>query len=318
MKPAARRSYIGLQTGCLRHVEKQVCCRSGGRPLEHIGRVGRASPGFTLVEVMVASVLILILLGSLFSVISYTYYAGASTESLNTAKNIADYCLEYLRARNITTGGGPSDSQLGSNPTFYDPVTATTSRIPGLVDLSGRPLAINIHPMYPDGTVEQQGGTGYTATFSTLQGYVSLRDVNALSADPWETNAKILPTSPPSETPKSYFDMITDDPYVIRFGTVDAAASPAAIHMFSSSTGYVPYIWSARSTDLHFAPDPATGIAQTACDAYAGYRILTRMTAHSNDATYKHVQYYDVQITVYWMVAGKERSYATRTTIATY
>jgi len=34
--------------------------------------------------------------------------------------------------------------------------------------------------------------------------------------------------------------------------------------------------------------------------------------------TYTHVQYYDVQITVYWMVAGKERSYATRTTIATY
>ena len=275
-------------------------------------RLANAAPGFTLVEVVVASALVLIILGSLFSVISYTYYASASAETLNTAKNIADYSLEYLRARNVTTQYAPTDV---ADLTFYVPVTATAGVLPGLVDLTGTPLAINSHPVYPDGTVEGSGSGG-KATLSTLQGYVSLRDVNALTADPWETNALILPTT---GAPRSYFDMITRDPYVIRFGTVDAAVSPAsAIHSFSSSTGYAPYIWSSLTTNLHFAPNPATGTTQTACRAYMGYRILTQITAHSNDVTYRHVEYYDVQITVSWMIAGQERSYANRTTIATY
>lgn len=302
---AASRSHVGSGTVCSRHA---LCpaCRSRCR-----------RSGFTLIEVVVASALVLIVLGSLFSVISYTYYASASTETLNAAKNIADYSLEYLRARNATTQYAPTDVVAGQ--TFYVPVTATAGVLPGLIDLTGRALSINTHPMYPDGTVEGSGSGG-KATLSTLQGYVSLRNVNALTADLWETNAKILPTS---GTPRSYFDMITGDPYVIRFGTVDAAALPAsAIQLFSSygdyrklsGTTYLPTIWGS-STDEHFTTDSTR---DAACRSYSGYRILTRITAHSNDLTYAHVQYYDVQITVYWMVAGKERSYANRTTIATY
>jgi len=309
-RPASR-SYVGSGTVCSCHALCPACrCRC------------RRS-GFTLIEVVVASALVLIILGSLFSVISYTYYAGASTETLNAAKNIADYSLEYLRARNVTppppgvTQVQPNDVIAGQ--TFYNPSTATTGLLPGLLDLTGTPLAINTHPMYPDGTVEGSGSGG-KATLSTLQGYVSLRNVDALSADPWETNAVILPTS---GSPRSYFDMITGDPYVIRFGTVDAAASPAsAIQLFSSygdyrklsGMTYLPTIWGS-STDAHFTTDSTRNAA---CRSYSGYRILTQITAHSNDVTYAHVQYYDVQITVYWMIAGKERSYANRTTIATY
>jgi len=313
---AVSRSYVGSGTVCSRHALcpacRSRCCRSG----------------FTLIEVVVASALVLIVLGSLFSVISYTYYASASTETLNTAKNIAGYSLEYLRARNVTTPP-PGVTQVQPNDviagqTFYNPSTATTGLLPGLLDLTGTPLAINTHPMYPDGTVEGSGSGG-KATLSTLQGYVSLRNVDALSADPWETNAVILPAT---GSPRSYFDMITKDPYAIRFGTVDAAPLPppdSAIHLFSSygdyrktdSNGkYLATIWgSSTPTDAHFTTDSARSIA---CRSYSGYRILTQITAHSNDVTYRHVEYYDVQITVYWMIAGKERSYANRTTIATY
>lgn len=308
---AASRSYVGSGTVCSPHA---LCpaCRSRCR-----------RSGFTLIEVVVASALVLIVLGSLFSVISYTYYASASTETLNTAKNIADYSLEYLRARNVTTQYVPTDV---ASPTFYNSSTATAALFPGLVDLTGTPLAINSMAVCPDGKIyKPSDGTVNTtgkATLSTLQGYVSLRDVNALTADPWETNAVILPAT---GSPRSYFDMITKDPYAIRFGTTDAAASPgSAIYLFSSyggyrqitGTTYSPTIWgSPTPIDAHFTTDSTRS---TACHSYSGYRVLTQITAHSNDVTYAHVRYYDVQITVYWMVAGKERSYANRTTIATY
>lgn len=308
---AASRSYAGSGTVCSRHA---LCpaCRSRCR-----------RSGFTLIEVVVASALVLIVLGSLFSVISYTYYASASTETLNTAKNIADYSLEYLRARNATPPP-PGFTQVQPNDvfgvqTFYNPSTA--GLLPGLLDLRGRPLSINTHPMYPDGTVEGSGSGG-KATLSTLQGYVSLRD--GVVADAWETNA-ILESL--GSSVYRYRDMITNDPYVIRFGTINAAPpTPAsAIQLFSSygdyrktdSNGkYLATIWGLSTpTDGHFTTDSTRS---TACRSYSGYRILTQITAHSNDATYAHVQYYDVQITVYWMIAGKERSYANRTTIATY
>jgi len=304
---AEHRSYIGSAAVLSRRGLIPVC------------RMRGASPGFTLVEVMVASALVLVVLGGLFSVISYTYYAGASTETLNTAKNIADYSLEYLRARNVTTQYAPTDV---ADQTFYVPLTPTAGVLPGLIDLTGQALGINTHPMYPDGHVEQQNGSGYTAVLSTLQGYVSLRD--GVAADAWETNA-ILES--PGSGVYRYRDMITSDPYAIRFGTINAAPpTPAsAIHLFSSygdyrktdSNGkYLATIWgSSTPSDAHFTTDSTRS---TACRSYSGYRILTRITAHSNDVTYTHVQYYDVQITVYWMVAGKERSYATRTTIATY
>lgn len=303
---AEHRSYIGSAAVLSRRGLIPAC------------RMRGASPGFTLVEVIVASALVLVVLGGLFSVISYTYYAGASTETLNTAKNIADYSLEYLRARNVTTQYAPT---YVAGQTFYVPLTATSGVLPGLIDLTGKALGINTHPMYPDGHVEQQSGSGYTAVLSTLQGYVSLRD--GVAADAWETNA-ILESL--GSGVYRYRDMITSDPYAIRFGTVNAAPLPppdSAIHLFSSygdyrktdSDGkYLLTIWGS-STDGHFTTDSARS---TACRSYSGYRILTRITAHSNDVTYTHVQYYDVQITVYWMVAGKERSYATRTTIATY
>jgi prepilin-type N-terminal cleavage/methylation domain-containing protein len=283
-------------------------------------RSGCHRPGFTLIEVVVASALVLIVLGSLFSVISYTYYASASTETLNTAKNIADYSLEYLRARNVTTQYVPTDV---ASPTFYNSSTATAALFPGLVDLTGTPLAINSMAVCPDGKIyKPSDGTVNTtgkATLSTLQGYVSLRD--GVAADAWETNA-ILESL--GGGVYRYRDMITNDPYVIRFGTINAAPpTPAsAIQLFSSygdyrklsGMTYLPTIWGS-STDAHFTTDSTRNAA---CRSYSGYRILTQITAHSNDVTYAHVQYYDVQITVYWMIAGKERSYANRTTIATY
>lgn len=305
----AQRSYVDLVAVLSRHGQVPACRRRGHRP------------GFTLVEVMVASALVLVVLGGLFSVISYTYYAGASTETLNTAKNIADYSLEYLRARNVTT----QDQQLKGGRSFYVPVTATSGLLPGLVDQAGLPLTINCMALCPDGKIYKasDGTVNDTgkATLSTLQGYMSLRNVDVLTADLWETNAVILPTT---GSPRSYFDMITGDPYVLRFGTADAVTSTgSAIHLFSSygdyrkigSDGkYLLTIWGSL-TDPHFTTDSARSAA---CHSYSGYRVLTRITAHSNDVTYTHVQYYDVQITVFWIVAGKERSYATGTTIATY
>jgi hypothetical protein len=282
--------------------------------------LGSALPrrcGFTHVEVVVASERDLVVLGGLFSLISYTHFASASVETLNSAKNIAAYSLEYLRARNVVSNPeAPRPGDLVGGQSFYDSSThQLLCPLPGLIDLKGRPLAINSIPRYPDGTTEGGG----VATLSTVQGWVSLRD--GVAVDPWETNATLESLGVGQYL---YRDMITSDPFVIRFGTVNAELSPAsAIRSFSSrgeyrkadgGGGYLPTIWGA-SSDPHFTTQASRNAA---CHSYLGYRVLTQITAYSNDLEYQHVQYYDVQIVVYWMISGKERSYATRTTIATY
>ncbi len=287
--------------------------------------------GFTLVEVVVASALILILLAGLFSLITYVGFVSASTETLNTAKNIADYTLEYLRARNATQQFHPTDCDMTKG--FYSSPGVSSAGLPGIVDLTGEPLDINRFPLYPDGTKD----VGGKATFSTMQGYVSLRDAvvtDPWAFDPWETNAVLKKYQVGGGVFKyQYFDMITKDPYAIRFGTADAGTSPASsvIHQFSSwgdyqsskkdkpngwDSAFRATIWgTSPDSDAHFTQDSSR---QTACHSYSGYRVLIRLTAHSNDTSYKHVQYYNANVTVYWMVAGRERSYATSTTIATY
>lgn len=299
------------------------------------GREGRS--GFTLIEVVIASVLILILLAGLFSVISYVSYAGASAETQNCAKNIADYTVEYLRARNVTTQTGPTDYDHSAH--WYGTTHGTGDGLPGIVDLLGTPLSINSFPVYPDGTTD--ANPDRKASFSTMQGYVSLRDApvtNPWAFDPWEANAVLKKIALGGGAFKyQYFDMVTKDPYVVRFGTADAATSPATdvIHQFyawgdyQSSPNGKPNGWGSETNpkfeatvwgtspvgDAHFTQD---SVREQACHSYSGYRVLVELLAHSNDKSYKHVQYYDVRVRVYWMVAGKERSYGVQTTVTTY
>lgn len=287
--------------------------------------------GFTLIEVIVAMAILMIIVVGTFSAVSFAYSTSATAEGLNTAKNIADYTIEYLRSRNVTH---QDDHGLGLTPSQWYPGTGTTTGgvttggFPGIMDLAGEPLNINHLPLCPlDAAGGPSTSPGYA--YSSLQSYVSLRDVATIvsgSDDPLEPNASVKVAGVGTE--RRYVDAVTSAPYVIRFPLDSSVASPAPILAFAAwgdyhkfvSGAWQPTVWGSSFLagtypDPHFTLDSGR---KTACTSYRGYRVLTQIRALSASATYKHVQTYDIRVTVLWMVGAKERRYVVSTTIATY
>lgn len=294
--------------------------------------VRRSHRGFTLVEVVVAMAILMIIVVGVFSAVSFAYSASATAEGLNTAKNIADYTIEYLRSRNVT-----HQDTHGLSPVWYPGTGATaggitTGGFPGIMDLAGEPLNINHVPLLP-GVAAGNSAATTTYAYSSLQSYVSLWDaatiLSSSTDDPLEPNASVKVAGVGSE--RRYVDAVTSDPYVTRFPLDSVSASPPApapILAFTAwgdyhklvATKWQPSVWGSSFlagtyVDPHFT---TTSSRQTACTSYRGYRVLTQIRALSSSATYQHVQTYGVRVTVLWMVGAKERTYVVSTTIATY
>jgi len=315
---AEHRSYIG----------------SAANPSSHALTSSRRL-GFTLVEVVVAMAILMIIVVGVFSAVSFAYSASATAEGLNTAKNIADYTIEYLRSRNVTH---QDDHGLGLTPSQWYPGTGvtgggvTTGGFPGIMDLAGEPLNINHVPLLP-GVAPGTNAATTTYAYSSLQSYVSLWNaatiLSSSSDDPLEPNASVKVAGVGSE--RRYVDAVTSDPYVIRFPLDSVSTSPPApapIRAFAAwgdyhklvSSKWQPTVWgSSLLAGTYVDPHCTTSSPrQTACASYRGYRVLTQIRALSSSAAYNHVQTYDVRVTVLWMVGAKERTYVVSTTIATY
>jgi hypothetical protein len=265
---------------------------------------------------------------SVFMLVTVSAANLKDSDMRNTATNIANYTVEYLRARNVTYPDNPLGHAVG------DFGNDTAHSFPGLVDYSSVSSAlkpgpdltsttINIKPATPNQTYNGHfdstgilvpGGGKSEAFYSSLQGYVSLAnspaDSNLSSED---GNAKVVSGK--------YCDIITGALYVVQFPFT--ATDLRAIKNFTALTGYNPKIYTSdtdKSTntnspkyDLHY-----TG-TKTNTMAYTGFRVLTQIVARKALAAVPdHVQYYDVQVTVFWVLGNTEHSYSVATQITTY
>jgi len=273
--------------------------------------------GFTLVETVVAMAVLTVIVAGTFSAVSFACSASVAAEELNTARNIASYALEFIRSRNVTRQG-----THGSVAGWYAGPGSGSEGLPGIIDLTGEPLAINSSPLCP-------GDPGMTIanTCSTLQGYVSLCDPGKIPGgedDPVEPNAHVGSEG----SMHRYQDAVTGDPYILRFPLDSTIATPNPIQDFTAWGDYVkewegsrlPTVWGSYPLadgrlDKHCTTSPAR---REACRSYRGYRVLTQIAARSDDDAYRHVRTYDVRVTVLWMSGTVERHYALETSIATY
>jgi prepilin-type N-terminal cleavage/methylation domain-containing protein len=292
---AAQGSYAGSAAVRSRHGSSLASLHTDHRP------------GFTLIEVVVGIGILSVVILAVFMLVTVSAVSFKNSEMRDTATNIANYCVEYIRARNVTL-----DNPLGH------PVSGN---FPGLVDVwdsssNPRPLkpsksvsdSINIHPVTPS----QNYNT--TAFYSSLQGYVSIGGTSATGNE--DPNA----TYDSSTGIGVYYDKTTTAPYVVQFPF--SAADSRAIKNFAALSGYNAKIYTSNTNktttnsseyDLHY-----TG-TKTNTMAYTGFRVLTQIVARKAQASDPdHVQYYDVQVTVFWIVGSAEHTYSLATQIATY
>jgi type II secretory pathway pseudopilin PulG len=271
-----------------------------------------AVPGFTLIEVVVAIGILSMVIISVFMLVTVSAANLKDSDMRNTATNITNYTIEYIRSRNVT-----SDNNFIGTSDWYS-ATNLSGQFPGLVDLGSGPvgsnttvaaLTINVSPALPADTYS----TKSTAFYSSLQGYVSLADSpSAATPSVEDGNANVVSGK--------YNDRITGAPYVVRF----PLSGSSAIKNFTSLSGYNAMIYTSNTTneststsspnyDMHY-----TG-TKTNTMAYTGFRVLTQIVARKALAADPvHVQYYDIQVTVFWMVGSAEHSYSVATQIATY
>jgi hypothetical protein len=270
-----------------------------------------------LVETVVATVLLMIIIAGTFSAVSFAYSAGAASEGLNTAKNIAHYTLEFIRSRNVTR-----QDPHGFASEWFTGTGVANDGLPGIIDLAGEPLGINSNPLCPGDSC-----SSLTYAYSSLQGYVSLRDPATIPSgedDPVEPNANVTIVG----SRHLYEDAVTGDPYIVRFPLDSSLAWPSAIRAFTAWGDYrqessgiqAPTVWGSYVLAGSHVDDHCTTSASRAeaCRSYRGYRVLIQILARSGDSPYKHVQMYDVRVTVLWMVGAKEHRYVLSSTIATY
>jgi prepilin-type N-terminal cleavage/methylation domain-containing protein len=285
----------------------------------------RARRGFTLIEVIIAMAILIIIIVSVLMLATVSASSLKDSEARDMAKNIATYTVEYLRAKNVTY---PDNNPLGHPSTAFGNDSA--HNYPGLVDLwdsllNPSPLkptnlasdTINIHPALPS----QNYNT--TAFYSSIQGYVSLAD-NPADSDPSseDSNAKVVGGK--------YYDKLTGAPYVVKFPL--NSSDPDAIENFTALSGYNAKIYttdanninlSSSTYDPHYTNDAGEKIGAM---AYRGFRVLTEIVAREkedpNNPGYlpspAHVQYYDVKVTVFWILGSKEHAYSLSTQITTY
>lgn len=244
---------------------------------------------------------------SVFMLISVSATSLRNSEMLETAKNIGTYTVEYLRARDVTL-----DNNFINTSNWYS-AAHPSYQYPGLVDLGSNlveknnmaPLAFNTNPALSSAT--------YTSAsfYSSLQGYVSLADnPSAASPSVQDGNANVVAGK--------YYDRVTGVPYVVRF-PVNSFGS-GAISNFTALAGYNAMIYSSNSaytTTSSRQYDPHYTSTKANTTAYRGFRVLTQIAARAQ-TTGTHVEYYDVRVTVFWLIGSAEHSYSISTQITTY
>jgi hypothetical protein len=213
--------------------------------------------------------------------------------------------------------------------------------------------AFQFSSMHPALSAETFSTTSTTplAWTSTLQGYVSVR--NRLPDDVTSLAATQNPAPEDSHLARLYFNVstypnnangcyrttLTDltsagawTGLIVQYPGIYPAASPAmTITSFTPGSTYLAKVYttdtdttglnskvSQKSQEYNpYYTNVSTDKAKT--QDYRGFRVLTQVIARTADRTaYNHVQYYDVQVTVFWVTGTRESQYGLTTQIIAY
>jgi prepilin-type N-terminal cleavage/methylation domain-containing protein len=342
--------------------------------------------GFTLIELVVAMAILLVVMIGVLSSVAFAYTSSNDTEMRNTAKNVASYTLEYLRARTVTRGASGLMTTLGMTPAstgnygWYDASTNASGFFPSMIDVGDLPLQSDGYPCnytstyvrttgpIVDGNSNSAGTGGIGAggavirfaskhaaktadpaalpptaadTYadqplaftSTLQGYVSVMNTTPASAQNPADEDKNLARMLFSST-NVYRTLLTSawTGLIVRYPGVYPSTQPV-ITSFTPLTGYLAKVYTTDASGTGkvktTAPNPEynpyyTNVAadKAATQAYRGFRVLTQVVARSagslDSNNFRHVQYYDVTVTVLWMNGTHESNYELVSRIVAY
>ena len=302
--------------------------------------------GFTVVEVVIAIVILFLIAVGIYGLAAYTYSYMKLTEEKAIAKNVAMYTVEYIKSRNVTSDNlmNHSDTELGMDNKHY---------LPGIVDLWDIPLTsighpkgsttspdfdnycINIHPATPGQTYLDSPN----AFYFSLQGFNSIKDPETLTTAEMpiskdDSNLYVCNYYSVDSTKPSHYhvrDMYNYNPnhiHTYNHITVRFPLPPDNVHAvknFSGGSSYIPMIYTTDTSktqkdNINFCPFYTTDThVKTKTMDYTGFRVLTKIVARKQKASDPdHVQYYDVKVTVFWEHMDVERSYAVQTQIVTY
>ncbi|MCX6097615.1 MAG: prepilin-type N-terminal cleavage/methylation domain-containing protein [Caldiserica bacterium] len=146
-------SYVGSRAVVSRHGLSPASPARRRRPGLTPRGLFHNPRGFTLIELVVAMAILLIVMVGVLSSISFAYNSSTDTELRNTAKNVASYTLEYLRARTVTRGNttlydllNPSGAPATGTYRWYDAAANSNGALPSMIDMGNLPLQSNGWP----------------------------------------------------------------------------------------------------------------------------------------------------------------------------
>ncbi|MGC9073554.1 MAG: type IV pilus modification PilV family protein [Caldisericum sp.] len=268
--------------------------------------------GFTIIETMISIVIVTFIVVAVTTGAISMNVSEKRKESFQEAKDIANYVIDYIRSRNVTY-----DNNLGFNVNLFG--NDENHPLPGLIDNYGNPLSINVNPITPNGKYNDKP----SAFYFSLQGFVSLGENGyIIDSNPSLEDANLFTSS------GKYYDRVTSNPIVVRFplsATINGAPNPNKINFFNPGLNYIPkiYVKANAFTDgrnpnytPYFTND---GSLSSKTTDYNGFRVLTKVVARKQKASDPdHVQWFDVEVTVYWMEGKLEKSYQTKTKLTVY
>lgn len=364
--------------------------------LSPASRSRRCCLGFTLIELVVAMAILLVVMIGVLSAISFAYTSSTDTEMRNTAKNVAMYTLEYLRARTVTRGTSGMMATLGITPTstgtygWYDATANPTGAFPSMIDTENLPIQSDGKPcnwlltgIKSQSKVDGSLNEGSTSndiqalgaafrfssmhaalpieTFSvttpvtaalawttTLQGYASVRnrlptnDVTGLTATqnpaPEDSNLARMYFNPATYQYSAngrYRTTLTDltptgewTGLITQYPGIYVTSAQPGMTSFTPGATYLAKVYTTDAkrvdkTNQEYNPYYTTDSTKKATtQSYRGFRVLTQVVARSTAAldanNFRHVQYYDVTVTVLWMNGTHESNYELVSQIVAY
>lgn len=258
--------------------------------------------GFSLVELLISLLILLIILSFTLPTMIASGENLKKTEMEEFAKNLAIYILEYIRSRNLTFENSPlkgllKDAKFGlSYGQSYTFGNDNNYFYPGLIDVNGDPLSININPSLPFETYNSNANSFY----SVLQGYI-----------PWDESDPNLNNSKK--------DIITGYTPIIKF------TGSSYNFKFSAKPGYIPKIFTTDVSktnpnsleyDPHYTINP---LERENTMKYDGYRILTQIVSRKRSITdANHAQFYSIKVTIFWTYGKREFSHSVSAQLMTY
>ncbi|ACI18325.1 PilW family protein [Dictyoglomus thermophilum] len=257
--------------------------------------------GFSLVELLVSMTILLIIMSFSLPVFISSGEKIKKTELSEMAKNIAFFTVEYIRSRNVNYQNNPGkgsiiDAKYGSTyGTSYTLGNDSYHYYPGLVDINGDPLVINVNPSLPYQTYNDKPQSFY----SVLQGFVPFGASDANLDNGKDKTTNLIP--------------------LVKY------SKNISKNLFKAKGTYIPKIYTndvkktnpnSPDYDPHYTNDASL---MKSTMNYEGFRILTRIIARKRyTSDPEHVQFYDVLVRVFWVYGGKEYSYEVANQIMTW